>query len=105
MFRLMNFECSKCGIFGKLFHDTERTPKTTKCKCGKRAARTFMAQRGQRANPQSPFYSKALGIHPSQIDEMCRDNPDHEFNDEGDMLIKNWQHQKKVTDELGMALY
>ncbi len=104
MYRVLNYECSQCGVFGVL-HDEDKSPKTSKCKCGKRAARTWMKDKVKRANPSSPFYSKACGIHPSQIDEMCRANPDHEFNPDGDMLIKNYQHQKKVTDQLGMALY
>ena len=104
MYKSYNFMCQQCGIFTKAFNlKTETVPKTTRCNCGKRAKQTFMQK--AKARPNSPFYSKALGIHPCQINQMKKRFPHHEFNADGDMLIKNYREQKKITTELGMALH
>jgi len=99
---LFDYKCSKCGEIQE--HFLKKPRKFMKCSCGGMAKRLFTLGCRQ-APPETPIWSKSMGVAPDQIKEMNRIYPHHEYHPEtGDLRVRNYQHQKKLAKELGMAV-
>jgi putative FmdB family regulatory protein len=47
-------------------------------------------------------YSDAMGVHPSQVQEMRQKFPHHEYLDDGRAVVRSHTQREKMMRELGM---
>lgn len=99
---VFDFQCQECGVVDEVF--LPKVKRSGKCSaCGSRTKRLFTL--GRRANPESPIWSKAMGVAPQQITEMNEIYPDHEYHPlTGDLRVRNAGHRDKLAQQLGMAV-
>lgn len=99
---VFDFQCQECHQVHEVF--LPKVKRTGKCSaCGSRTKRLFTL--GRRAAPESPIWSKAMGVSPNQIKEMNAIYPEHQYHPEtGDLRVMNAGHRDKLAAQLGMAV-
>lgn len=50
-----------------------------------------------------PLLSSAAGVHPTQIPEMMRRFPQHEYAPDGRMIFRDRGHRKRCLKDIGMV--
>lgn len=79
--------CPKCGL--RMHHDVVADAR----------ARTAGISRDWN------LHSDAAAVHPSQIEEMRREHPDHHFDSDGRMVFRSLRHQRQCLADIGMVNY
>jgi hypothetical protein len=70
--------------------------------CGKPAHRHTESDRQIGTDYAQPVYSESAGVHPSQVNEARKANPDHEYTDDGRMVFRSHSQRKRVLKQIGM---
>lgn len=52
---------------------------------------------------QQPIYSDSMGIEPSAVAQARRDNPHHEYTDDGRMVFRSHQQRERILRESGFV--
>jgi putative FmdB family regulatory protein len=52
---------------------------------------------------QTPIYSDAAGVDASQVPEMRRQFPNHEYTDDGRMVFRSHTQREKALKEIGFV--
>lgn len=74
------------------------------CECGGEMVAGFYGgnSTGQKAGTHS-YYSKALGVHPSQIKGEMERHPSWRFRGDGALEVRGYADQRNKVKELGMV--
>jgi putative FmdB family regulatory protein len=101
---LFDYKCAICGHVAEELIRTGDIPDEMPCDaCGGKAKRIITPGKRRHAECR-PFFSVSMGVAPEQIAEEKRLHPEREFNANGDLLVRNYQHQKQLARELGMEI-
>jgi hypothetical protein len=86
------------------FNDKDKVIFDVFCNCGGRLEAGFSSGKFSRnSTGQNTYYSKALGVHPSQIkDEMTR-HPSWRFRGDGALEVRGYADQRNKLKQLGMV--
>ena len=95
------------GIVEEFFHPTEKRPQFIRCADGVKAERDIGAEHrtGRPAHwGRWPKKSIAAGVHPSQIPEARKANPNFKFDPQtGEAIFDSPQHEKQCLREIGFV--
>ncbi len=98
---VFDYQCENCGKIKE--HFLKEAVPAVACDCGKMAKRLFTL--GRMAPPETPIWSKSMGVSPEQIPEMNKVYPHHEYHKgTGDLRVRNAKHRDKLAHELGMTV-
>lgn len=100
------FKCPSCGKRDELVRSIASRHELAPCPvCTAPMERDILAEHVHSTEQEynRPLYSEAAGIHPSQIAEAKRINPDHEFTPDGRMVFRSHAQRKRQLKEIGLT--
>lgn len=102
-----SYECDKCQYVFDAFHKPEHRNDTESCPmCGSPAHRSFKDEiKGSRPDAlmkENERWSWSMGCHVDDIPKMMKMFPGSEYNDRGQLRIKNREHKKHEMKRRGM---
>lgn len=104
---LYSHRCGQCGHAEDFVRSMAQSADLPDCPvCHIPMPRDIVAEHGSSKNAEAgEYYSEALGVHPNQIAEAKRLFPHHDFLPDGRMIVRNYQHRKRVMKDLGYIEY
>jgi len=92
----------------KVYPIRGRHPRRITCPDGVIAVRDMVAEARSQSAPcpaNWPVLSNAMGCHPTQLAEMRRRFPRHEYAADGRMILRSARQRRACLKDLGMVDY
>ena len=106
---LYTYYCKRCDHEVSIHKPVARRKEWEYCPaCGDVIRRDPVADARARTGGISKdwkLHSDAAAVHPSQIEEMRREHPDHHFDSDGRMVFRSLRHQRRCLKDIGMVNY
>jgi len=104
------YKCDKCGYVFDKYHSAKNRNKTEQCpECLSPAYRSFKNEikdsKVDALMKENERYSWSMGCNVDDIPDMIKKFPGSEYNDRGQLRIKNREHKKFEMKRRGFEEY
>lgn len=91
----------------RFFHRADKRPAAITLEDGRRARRSLVAEHAKGRpvrHGKWPRKCTAMGVHPNQVDEAMRRDPEAKFDRKtGECIFDNPQHERRVLKNAGFV--